>query len=126
MGTGKGNEKQDSETIVVQSEGNRVEKHSSKGKSTTFLLFPLSGPQGNKLAKARKKRKLPGTLGLKKFWPGKLRVTKVWFQHIYINFLTKLDNFKKINFRFFFFNFLYYCNLSGRPFPPYPDYVIYE
>ena len=32
----------------------------------------------NKLAKARKTHKLPGTLGLKKFWPGKLWVKKVW------------------------------------------------
>ena len=32
----------------------------------------------NKLAKARKMRKPPGTLGLKKFGPGKLRVKKVW------------------------------------------------
>ena len=30
----------------------------------------------NKLAKARKTRNSPGTLGLKKFWPGKLWVTK--------------------------------------------------
>ena len=95
-----------------------MEKHSSKGKSTTFLLFPLSGPQGNKLAKARKKRKLPGTLGLKKFWPGKLRVTKVWFQNIYINFLTKLDNFKKINFRFFSLIFCITVIFQGDPSPP--------
>ena len=32
----------------------------------------------NKLAKARKTRKLPGTLGSKKFGPGKLWVEKVW------------------------------------------------
>ena len=36
----------------------------------------------NKLAKARKMRKPPGTLGLKKFGPGKYWVTKVWVQNI--------------------------------------------
>ena len=36
----------------------------------------------NKLAKARKMRKPPGTLGLKKFRPGKFGVKKVWAQHI--------------------------------------------
>ena len=34
----------------------------------------------NKLAKARKMRKPPGTLGLKKFGPGKFWVKKVWAQ----------------------------------------------
>ena len=34
----------------------------------------------NKLAKARKTRKSPGTLSLKKFGPGKLLVGKVWAQ----------------------------------------------
>ena len=36
----------------------------------------------NKLAKARKMRKPPGTLRLKKFGPGKFWVEKVWAQHI--------------------------------------------
>ena len=36
----------------------------------------------NKLAKALKTRKSPGTLGLKKFGPGKFWVKKVWAQHI--------------------------------------------
>ena len=36
----------------------------------------------NKLAKARKMRKPPGTLGLKKFRLGKFGVEKVWAQHI--------------------------------------------
>ena len=39
----------------------------------------------------------PGTLGLKKFGPGKLRVKKVWAQNICIDSLAELDNFKKIN-----------------------------
>ena len=54
----------------------------------SFILYR------NKLAKARKTRKLPGTLGLKKFGPGRLRVEKVWAQNIFIDFLTELDNFK--------------------------------
>ena len=36
----------------------------------------------NKLAKARKMRKPPGTLVLKKFRPGKFGIGKVWAQHI--------------------------------------------
>ena len=56
--------------------------------------------EDNKLAKAQKTRKSPGTLGLKKFGLGKLGVKKVWAQHICINFLAELDNFKKINFHF--------------------------
>ena len=35
----------------------------------------------NKLAKARKMRKPPGTLGLKKFVPGKIWVENVWTQN---------------------------------------------
>ena len=35
----------------------------------------------NKLAKAGKMRKLPGTLGLKKFGPGKIWVKNVWTQN---------------------------------------------
>ena len=38
----------------------------------------------NKLAKAQKMRKLAGTLGLKKFGPGKLRVEKLWAQYIFM------------------------------------------
>ena len=39
----------------------------------------LQGTIGlNKLAKAQETRKSPGTLGLKKFGPGKLQVEKVW------------------------------------------------
>ena len=53
----------------------------------TFEMF-------NKLAKARKMRKPPGTLGLKKFGPGKLRVKKVWAQDIFIDFLAEVDHFK--------------------------------
>ena len=51
----------------------------------------------NKHAKAGKTRKSPGTLGLKKFGPGKLRVKKVWAKNICIDSLAELDNFKKIN-----------------------------
>ena len=36
----------------------------------------------NKLAKAQKTRKSPGTLGLKKFGPCKLWVKKVWDQNM--------------------------------------------
>ena len=36
----------------------------------------------NKLAKARKMRKPPGTLGLKKFGPGKFWVEEIWAQNI--------------------------------------------
>ena len=53
----------------------------------TFEMF-------NKLAKARKMRKPPGTLGLKKFGPGKLRVKKVWAQDILIDFLAEVDHLK--------------------------------
>ena len=38
--------------------------------------------RNDKLAKARKMHKPPGTLGLKKFGPGKFWVKKVWAQHI--------------------------------------------
>ena len=55
----------------------------------------------NKLAKARKTRKSPGTLGLKNFGPGKLWDKKVWARNIFIDFLAELDNFK-IFFLFFF------------------------
>ena len=44
----------------------------------------------NKLAKARKTRKSPRTLGLKKFGPGKLRVKKVWAENIFIDFLANI------------------------------------
>ena len=78
--------------------------------------------QGNKLAKARKMRKPPGMLGLKNFGPGKIWVENVWTQNtcilgflhtlilisgnptktqnIFINFLTELDDFKKIDVNF--------------------------
>ena len=52
----------------------------------------------NKLAKARKTRKSPGKLSLKKFGPGKLQVEKVWARNIFTNFLADVDNFKKIIF----------------------------
>ena len=74
----------------------------------------------NKLAKARKMRKPPGTLGLKKFEPGKIWVENVSTQNtcilaflhtfvlisgnppktqnIFINFLTELEDLKKIDF----------------------------
>ena len=45
-------------------------------------LFHSSTRLINKLAKARKMRKPPGTLGLKKFGPGKLWVKKVWAQNV--------------------------------------------
>ena len=76
----------------------------------------------NKLAKAQKMRKPPGTLGLKKFGPGKIWAENVSTQNtcilaflhtfvlisgnpsktknICINFLTELDDFKKIDFSF--------------------------
>ena len=41
-------------------------------------LFKGSALVVNKLAKARKMRKPPDTLGLKKFRPGKFGVEKVW------------------------------------------------
>ena len=44
----------------------------------------------NKLAKARKTRKSPRTLGFKKFGPGKLRVENVWAQNIHIDFLANI------------------------------------
>ena len=56
-----------------------------------FGTFPLAERSlKNKLAKARKTRKSPGTLGLKKFGPGKLRVEKVWAQNIFIDFLANI------------------------------------
>ena len=42
----------------------------------------------NKLAKAMKMRKPPGTLGLKKFGSGKLWIKKVWAPNIFFNVLT--------------------------------------
>ena len=44
----------------------------------------------NKLAKARKTRKSPGMLSLKKFGPGKLWFKKVWAQNIFIDFLEEV------------------------------------
>ena len=52
--------------------------------------------EDNKLAKAQKTRKSPGTLGLKKFGSGKLCVKTVLAKDIVIDFLAKLDNSKKI------------------------------
>ena len=47
----------------------------------------------------------PGTLGLKKFGPGKLWVKKVWAKNIVIDFLAELDDFKEvIVFKFYFIN----------------------
>ena len=88
----------------------------------------MSKGEENKLAKARKMRKLPGTLGLKKFGPGKIWVENVRTQNtciltflhtfilisgnptktqnIFINFLTELDDFKKKIFFLFFSIFL--------------------
>ena len=51
-------------------------------------------PTENKLAKARKTRNSPSTLGLKKFGLGKLGVKKVWAKSIFIGFLDEWDNFK--------------------------------
>ena len=52
----------------------------------------------NKLAKARKTRKSPGTLSLKKFGPGKLLVGKVWAQFfVSLNWIIS----RKIYFWFF-------------------------
>ena len=63
----------------------------------------------NKLAKARKTRKSPRTLGLKKFGPGKLRVKKVWAQNIFIDFLANiLEN-------IFVFLFFVWGGLTRRP-----------
>ena len=45
-------------------------------------LFNMYIESLNKLAKARKMRKPPVTLSLKKFGPGKFRVEKVWSQNI--------------------------------------------
>ena len=58
----------------------------------------------NKLTKARKMRKPPGTLDLKKFGPGKLWVEKVWAQNVFINFLAELDHSKKLFFETKFLN----------------------
>ena len=70
------------------------------------LFFTFNGSIANKLAKARKTRKSPGTLGFKKFGPGKLRVQQVWGQNIFINFLAELDNSK--NFFLFFFQICFF------------------
>ena len=52
--------------------------HSAGGKCPKQRLFVIRGKcKINKLAKARKIRKSPGTLGLKKFGTGKLWVKKV-------------------------------------------------
>ena len=44
------------------------------GQVDCFLNVTIKVHHENKLAKARKTRKSPGTLGFKKFGPGKLRV----------------------------------------------------
>ena len=54
----------------------------------------------NKLAKARKMRKPLGTLSLKKFWLGNLRVEKVWTQNTCILAIHfRKIHFQKIHFR---------------------------
>ena len=54
------------------------------------ICVPLSTAYDkNKLAKARKTRKWPGTLGLKQFGPGKLRIKNVWSQNIFIDFIDQ-------------------------------------
>ena len=45
----------------------------------------------NKLAKARKMRKPPGTLGLKNFGPGKIWVENVWTQNTCILATEKVE-----------------------------------
>ena len=79
-----------------------VLRQDCKNLTNTFIKS-MNCDRENKLAKARKTRKSPGTLGLKKFGLGKLWVEKVWAQNIVINFLAELDHIKKINYCFFYF-----------------------
>ena len=44
----------------------------------------------------------PGTLGLKKFLPGKLPTKTVLAQNIFIDFLAELDHSKIFHLQFFF------------------------
>ena len=53
-----------------------------KPKDEKYMSYMRNESFLNKLAKARKMRKPPGTLGLKKFRPGKFGVEKIWAQHI--------------------------------------------
>ena len=64
----------------------------------TFFSTRTHPLNTNKLAKAWKMRKPPGTLSLKKFGPNKLWVENVWAQNILINFLAELDHYMKIIF----------------------------
>ena len=92
----------------------------SSKKQDIKILGQQTNKQKNKLAKARKMRKPPGKLGLKKFGPCKIWVENVSTQNtcilaflhtfvlisgnptktqnIFIYFLTELDDFKKIIF----------------------------
>ena len=68
-----------------------------------------------KLAKARKTRTSPSTLGLKKFGPGKLWVEKVWAQ-IFFSTIFSLNWTILRNFVFFFFT-----HTHTQPPPHFPD-----
>ena len=63
--------------------------------STEIIIVTMSKGEENKLAKARKMRKLPGTLGLKKFRPGRIWVENVWTQNTCI--LAFLHTFIRIS-----------------------------
>ena len=67
--------------------------------------------------KSSEDTQVAGYARFEKFGPGKLWVTKVLFQNIYINFLAKLDNFKKINFCFFSLIFCISVIFQGDPSP---------
>ena len=56
----------------------------------------------NKLTKARKTCKSPGTLGLKKFG-----TVKLWVEKDLINFLAKLEKYCILSFFLGFFNFFF-------------------
>ena len=95
----------------------------------SWIVFCRSHSYKNKLAKARKMRKPPGMLSLKKFGPGKIWVENVWTQNtcilgflhtfilisenptktqiIFINFLTELGGFKNID----FFSQIFWVNI---------------
>ena len=61
------------------------------------IILQLQGSLRVKQArKSSEDAQASGTLGLKKFGPGRLRVEKVWAQNIVIDFLAKLDHSKKI------------------------------
>ena len=72
--------------FLLPIQGPKIWSHNSRSKGLKPQRFEAIWVVLNKLAKALKTRKSPGTLGLKKLELGKLWVKKVWVQNIFYKF----------------------------------------